>query len=109
MRRRPPSGLGLREDADDVGAAADLAVEPFLRVAGPDLPPDRPGEGGEGQDVRACPVNGQTCCAARLTSDSISRTHSLHPGFISSGVRAERIWDMVQGNITDVDVSELIR
>src|SRR5262249_61548078 len=41
------------EDADDVGAAADLAVEPFLGVVRPDLPPDRLGEGGEGQNVGA--------------------------------------------------------
>ncbi len=31
--------LAVGEDADDVGAAADLAVEPLLRVVGPDLPP----------------------------------------------------------------------
>ena len=39
------------KDPDDVSAAADLAVEAFLRIVGPDLPPDRLGEGGEGQDV----------------------------------------------------------
>jgi hypothetical protein len=32
-------GVAVREDADDVGAAADLPVEPFLGVVGPDLPP----------------------------------------------------------------------
>jgi hypothetical protein len=41
------------EDTDDVGAAADLAVKPLLRVVGPDLPPDRLREAGEGQDVGA--------------------------------------------------------
>ncbi len=37
-------GLAVREHADDVGAPADLAVEPFLRVGGPDSAPDRLGE-----------------------------------------------------------------
>src|SRR4051794_35319402 len=32
------------EDADHVGAAADLAVEPLVGVVGPDLAPDLPGE-----------------------------------------------------------------
>ncbi len=39
------------EDPDDVGAAADLAVQPFLGVVRPDLTPDRFREPGEGQDV----------------------------------------------------------
>jgi hypothetical protein len=46
-------GVTAGEDPDDVGAAADLPVESFLRVVGPDLPPDGLGEGGEGQDVGA--------------------------------------------------------
>jgi hypothetical protein len=41
------------EDADHIGAPADLLVQPLLRVAAPDLPPDLAGEGGEGQDVLA--------------------------------------------------------
>ena len=44
-------GGPVGEDADDVGAAADLPVQPFLGVVGPDLPPDRFREGGERQDV----------------------------------------------------------
>ena len=32
-------GGSVGEDADHVGAAADLAVEPFLGVVGPDLAP----------------------------------------------------------------------
>jgi len=32
------------EDADNVGAPADLFVQPFLRVVGPDLTPMRFGE-----------------------------------------------------------------
>lgn len=39
------------EDADDVGAAAGLAVEAFLGVVGPDLSPDLLGEAGECQGV----------------------------------------------------------
>jgi hypothetical protein len=38
------------EYADDVGAAADLSVEPLVGVVGPDLAPDLFGEGGEGED-----------------------------------------------------------
>ena len=41
------------EDPDDVGAAADLAVEPFGGVVGPDLAPYVVGEGGEGEQVFA--------------------------------------------------------
>ena len=40
------------EDPDGVGAAADLAVESFGGVVGPDLGPHVFGEFGEGQDVR---------------------------------------------------------
>ena len=32
--------VAVGEDADDVGAAADLPVEAFLGVVGPDLAPD---------------------------------------------------------------------
>ena len=32
-------GVAVGEDADDVGAAADFAVEPFLGVVRPDLAP----------------------------------------------------------------------
>ena len=46
-------GVAAGENPEDVGAAADLPVEPFLWVAGADLPPDRFGERGEGQDVAA--------------------------------------------------------
>ena len=33
-------GVAAGEDADHVGAAADLLVQPFLGVVGPDLAPD---------------------------------------------------------------------
>ena len=46
-------GGAVGKDADHVGAAADLLVEPFLRVVRPDLPPDLAGERGERQDVLA--------------------------------------------------------
>ena len=41
------------EDTDDVGAPADLFVEPLLGVVGPDLSPDLFGEGGERQQICA--------------------------------------------------------
>jgi hypothetical protein len=49
----PDDGCSVGEDADDVGAASDLAVETFVGVVGPDLAPDLLGEGGEGEDVGA--------------------------------------------------------
>ena len=45
--------VAVGEDPDDVGAAADLLVEPFLGVVRPDLAPDLLGERGERQQVRA--------------------------------------------------------
>jgi len=36
----PGQGVAVGEDADDVGAAADLPVQPLGRVVRPDLPPD---------------------------------------------------------------------
>src|SRR6476659_1859658 len=52
----PDNGLAIGKDADDIGAAADLAVEPLVGIVGPDLAPNRLGVGGEGQDVAACAV-----------------------------------------------------
>jgi hypothetical protein len=49
----PDQGVAVGEDADHVGAAADLAVEPLLGVVRPDLPPDRLREDGEGEHVGA--------------------------------------------------------
>ena len=40
-------GVAVGEDPDDVGAAADLLVQPLLGVVGPDLPPDLLRERGE--------------------------------------------------------------
>src|SRR3974390_3321514 len=39
------------KDADDVGATADLLVQPFLRVVGADVGPVLDRESAEGQDV----------------------------------------------------------
>lgn len=44
-------GGAVGEDADDVGAPADLEVETLLRIVRADLPPVRLREGGEGQDL----------------------------------------------------------
>ncbi len=46
-------GGAAGEDPHDVGAAADLAVQPFLRVVRPDLAPELLGEAGEGEHVGA--------------------------------------------------------
>jgi len=46
-------GGAVREDSDNVGAAADLLVEPFLGIVGPDLPPDLLREPGERGSSRA--------------------------------------------------------
>ncbi|GGQ39074.1 hypothetical protein GCM10010266_72940 [Streptomyces griseomycini] len=47
----PDDGGAVGEDSDHVGAAPDLLVQPLLRIVRPDLPPDLPREGGEGQQV----------------------------------------------------------
>jgi hypothetical protein len=47
-------GVAVREDPDDVGAAADLLVEAFLGVVRPDLAPDLFRERGERRQVRTC-------------------------------------------------------
>src|SRR3954447_20124676 len=39
--------VAVGEDADHVGAPADLPVQTFGGVVAPNLPPDLPGEGGE--------------------------------------------------------------
>jgi hypothetical protein len=44
-------GGAVGEDADDVGAPADLAVQTFEWVVRPNLAPVLAGEGGEGEDV----------------------------------------------------------
>jgi hypothetical protein len=46
-------GVAVREDADHVGAAADLHVELLVGVVGPGLSPDSLGEGGEREQVGA--------------------------------------------------------
>jgi hypothetical protein len=47
----PDQAAVVREDPDDVGAAADLLVEALERVCGPQLAPVRARERVEGQDV----------------------------------------------------------
>jgi hypothetical protein len=48
---RADEGVAVGGHADDVGAPANLAVEPLGGVVRPDLPPDLPGEGAEGEHV----------------------------------------------------------
>jgi hypothetical protein len=50
---QPDQGGSVGEDADHVGAAADLAVEAFLGVVGPDLAPDLLRKRGEREHVGA--------------------------------------------------------
>ena len=59
----PDDGIVVGEDADDIGAALDLAVEPLERVCGVDF---RPVRAGEVHIVSAAP-------AAKGTSASIAR------------------------------------
>jgi hypothetical protein len=47
-------GAAAGEDADHIGSPADFLVEPFLRVAGPDLAPDLTGEGSEVISANLC-------------------------------------------------------
>jgi hypothetical protein len=47
---------GVREDADDIGSAFDLLIDPFERVRGPDLRPMPLREVREGEDVGASVV-----------------------------------------------------
>ncbi len=49
--REPDRGGVVGEDADDVAAAADLAVDPLERVRAPQLRPVRRREGVEGEQV----------------------------------------------------------
>jgi hypothetical protein len=44
-------GGAVGKNADDVGTPADLAVQAFQRVVGPDLAPVLAGEGGEGEKI----------------------------------------------------------
>ena len=65
-------GVAAGEDPDDVGAAADLAVEPFLRVVRPDLAPELFGEAVKARtSVRAA-----SRCAATLGSFSAMASSS---------------------------------
>jgi len=63
----------VREDPDDVGAPADLAVEAFAGVVAPDLPPDllsltRSGAG----DAEATPTAPGRTSAAAARADANS-------------------------------------
>ena len=44
-------GVAVGEDPDDVGAASDLPVQPFVGIVRPDLAPDLLREGGEREQV----------------------------------------------------------
>ena len=49
---QPARSRPVREDPHHIRPSADLLIEPFQRVVGPDLPPVRYRERREGQDIR---------------------------------------------------------
>jgi hypothetical protein len=49
------------ENADDVGAAADLLVQPLERVVAPELPPVLFRKCGKGEEVGRCTL--EQCCS----------------------------------------------
>ena len=51
MHRSRINGILIDCNVDDIGAAADLFVQPLLGVVRPDLAPDLFGERGERQQV----------------------------------------------------------
>ena len=64
--------LGVGKDADDIGAAADLAGEAFLWIGRPDLPPDALGNAVKARmSTRAA-----SSCAATLGSVSLIASSS---------------------------------
>jgi hypothetical protein len=74
--------VAVGEDADDVGAAADLSVEALVRVIGPDLLPDLFREGGEREDLVAgglevFEARGSLCSRASRTRSNWALTDSL--------------------------------
>jgi hypothetical protein len=56
------------EDADAVGAAADLSVEALARVVGPDLLPEPVGEACEREDVSTCGVRCSNASGSLLST-----------------------------------------
>ena len=68
--REPDQRGVVGEDADDVGAAADLAVDPLERVGGAQLAPVVGGEGVEGEQV----LLGSSSIAATFGSGLRSRS-----------------------------------
>ncbi len=69
-------GGAVGEDADGVGAAADLAVEPFVEVVGPNPPPDlfKEGDPSPGRHRRTVCLGGRpgTPTAAPSTTEALT-------------------------------------
>jgi hypothetical protein len=65
--------VAVAEDADDVGAAADLFVQALLRVVGPDLAPVRLREAGERQMSEPASSSISAAAGNRSASCSITR------------------------------------
>ena len=77
-------GIPVGEDPDDVGAAADLAVEPFGGVVRPDLAPHVVGEDGERQQV----LTGIPEVLGVLQQPVELRADRLRGGLVVDGVRS---------------------
>ena len=74
------------EDADNVGAAPDLLVEPFLGVVGPDLTPMRFGEPGERQNVASRLIEMVTSFGETDLREVIDDTTVLGPHRVGVGL-----------------------
>ena len=81
------------EDPDHVGAAADLLVQPFLRVVRPDLPPDLPRVAGEGQQLVAGVVEVRGRVAGTWPSSaSTTRSYCARTASASACSKIVRTW-----------------
>ena len=86
---QPDDGGAVGEDPDDVGAAADLLVQPFLRVVRPDLAPELARERGERQQVLP---GGVEVLARRRGTSRPARRRPGRTGRAPGRRRAGRRW-----------------
>ena len=96
-------GLTVREDPDDVGSAADLAVEALLRVVRPDLAPDLllnptvgQGRAADSAGVRGGPV-GFVPCGRVTTADAAPRRVGRRTVRVARGVLRGSPMNLGQG------------
>ena len=74
-----------RQDADDVGAPADLEIEAFLRVVGANLAPVLLREGGEGEDL-VCGVGQHAGSVREARLELCDDTRMLRPDLLRRGL-----------------------